>query len=137
MAAQCAYGVAHVERHTDRTFCGVRHLYRIVEEDHQPVASEAFQRPLVRLHEASHRGVVVTQHAHHLLGLRGLGERGEAAQILQWCTHGDDKCPEFAPDQQRDRLRHSRMFFQRGRDTIKLDAEALEPMLYYTQTCRG
>ena len=35
----------------------------------------------------AHRGVVLAQHAHDLLGLGGLGEGGEAAQVEE--DHGD------------------------------------------------
>ena len=37
--------------------------------------------------QAAHLGVVLAEHAHHLLGLGGLGERREAAQVEE--DHGD------------------------------------------------
>ena len=54
---------------------------RIVEEDHHPVAGETFERALVFMHQRAHRRVVFGEHAHHLFGLAGLGERREVPQI--------------------------------------------------------
>jgi len=43
------------------------------------VAGEALERALWR-DQRAHRGVVPAQHAHHLLGIRGLGKLRETAQ---------------------------------------------------------
>ena len=59
----------------------VGHRHRIVEEDHDAVAGEALEGALVVEDQPAHRGVVFAEHAHHLLGIGGLGERGEAAQV--------------------------------------------------------
>src|SRR5215207_77994 len=53
----------------------------VVEKRHQPVACEVLNRPLVGRDELAGHGVVLAQYAEHLLRLRRLGERGEAAKI--------------------------------------------------------
>ncbi len=58
-------------------------LDRIVEQDHQPVAGKLVQRAFVLVDQRAEAGVIVAEHAHHLLRLRGLGERREAAQIAE------------------------------------------------------
>ena len=45
------------------------------------LAAELLQRAAVGLDEAAHLLVVAAQHAHHLLGLGGVREGGEAAQV--------------------------------------------------------
>ena len=79
--------VAHRDRHADGALGGVGHRDRIVEEDHHAVAGEALERALVGEDEPAHLRVVLAEHAHHLLGLGGLGEGGEAAQVDE--DHGD------------------------------------------------
>ena len=54
---------------------------RIVEEHHHPVAGESLERAFVFVDQRPHRPVVLGEDAHHLLGLAGLGERGEVPQI--------------------------------------------------------
>ena len=73
--------VAHGHRHAHRTLHRVGHDDRIVEEDHHPVAREALEGALAGEHQRAHPCVILAQHAHHLLGLGPLGERGEAAQV--------------------------------------------------------
>jgi hypothetical protein len=44
----------------------------------------------VRHHQLAHCLVVVAEHPHHILGVGGLGEGGEAAQVQE---HDDDLAP--------------------------------------------
>src|SRR5206468_7368955 len=53
----------------------------IVEKNNKSIPCEAFQGPFETENQASHRRVVLPEDRHHLLGLRGLGEGGEPAQI--------------------------------------------------------
>ena len=69
---------------------GVVARQRVVEEHHQPVAGEPLERPLEAEDEVAERRVVLAQHRHDLLGLAGLGEGGEAAQVAE---HHDDLAP--------------------------------------------
>ena len=62
----------------------------IVEEDHDPVAGEVLQRPLVLHHQRPHRRVVAAEEAEHLLRLSRLGERREVAQVAE---HRGDLAP--------------------------------------------
>ena len=58
-----------------------------IEQDHHAVAGEMFDGSVVRHDRATEFGVVLAQHAHHLLRLGRLGEPGEAAQVDE--HHGD------------------------------------------------
>ena len=62
----------------------------IVEEDHHAVAGEALERALVLHDERAHLGVVFAEDAHDFLGLGGLRERGEAAEVEE---HDRDLAP--------------------------------------------
>ena len=81
------YTIAHRDRHAHCTLRGVRYLDGIVEEDHHAVAGEALERAFVLEDQLSHLGVVLAEHAHHFLGLRGLGERRESPQIEEHHGH--------------------------------------------------
>jgi hypothetical protein len=67
------------DRRAHRRQLVVRHRRRVVEEGHQPVPGEVLDRPCVRCNELADGAVVLPEHAEHLLGLRGLRERGEPA----------------------------------------------------------
>ena len=82
--------VAHGDRHLDGALRGVGTRERVVEEGHQAVAGEAVERPLVAVDEIAERGVVLAEHQHQVLGLDGLGERREAAQVAE---HDRDLLP--------------------------------------------
>ena len=75
--------VAHGHRHLDGALGGVGTRERIVEEGHQPVAREAVERSLEAVDEIAQRRVVLAEHQHQVLGLDGLGERREAAQVAE------------------------------------------------------
>ena len=82
--------LAHGQRHADGALGGIRHGHRIVEEDHHAVARETLERALVLHDERAHLGVILAEHAHDFLGLGGLREGGEAAQVEK---HHDDLAP--------------------------------------------
>ena len=63
---------------------------RVVEDNHQTVTGEPFERALEAEDEVSERGVVFTEHAHHLFGFAGFSERGEAPEVAE---HDDDFAP--------------------------------------------
>ena len=67
--------------HADGGLARIGHRHGVVEEDHHAVAGEALQRALVGEDQAAGRGVVVAQHHHDLLGLRGFGKGREAAEV--------------------------------------------------------
>ena len=56
---------------------------RVVEEHHQPVAGEPLQGALEAVDQLAERPVVLAEHPHDLLGLAGLGERREVAQVAE------------------------------------------------------
>ena len=56
---------------------------RIVEEHHHAVAGEALERALVVADQRAERVVIFAQQLHDVLGLGGLGEGGEAAQVAE------------------------------------------------------
>jgi hypothetical protein len=58
---------------------GDRH--RVVEEDHDPVAREVLERAPVSGDQLARRGVVLADHVDELLGLGGLRERREPAEV--------------------------------------------------------
>ena len=78
---QLVHRIADLQRHPDGALCGVVVWDRIVEEHHDPVAGEPLERALISVHQCPHRLVVLREHAHHLLGLAGLGEGGEVPHI--------------------------------------------------------
>src|SRR5271163_610528 len=84
---QTACGRAHSHRHVDRAVGRVGGWDGIVEEDHDAIARELIERPLVFRDEWPQRAVVFAQEVEHLFGLGGLGEGGVAAQIAK---HDDD-----------------------------------------------
>src|SRR5206468_804158 len=84
---QLIHAPAHHRGHPDRALGRVRDGHGVVEKDHHAVAGEALERALVLEDEAAHLCVILAEHAHHLLGLGGLGERREAAQVEE--DHGD------------------------------------------------
>ena len=61
----------------------IRAAQRVVEQHHQAVAQKAFQRAFVLVDERAEARVIFAQHGHDLLGLGGLGERREAAQVAE------------------------------------------------------
>ena len=73
----------HRDAHPQRPQRAVLAAHRIVEEHHQAVAREPFQRALEPEDQVAERVVVLLQHAHHLLRLARLRERGEAAQVAE------------------------------------------------------
>ena len=84
---QLGHPLAHGGGHPHRALRRIGHRHRVVEEDHHAVAREALQRRFRGHHELAHLGVILAQHGHDLLGLRGLGEGREAAKIEE--DHGD------------------------------------------------
>ena len=84
------HALAHRDRHAYGALGGIRHGNRVVEEDHHPVAGEALEGAVVRKDQLAHLGVVLAEHAHHLLGLGRLGEGGEASQVEE---HDGDLAP--------------------------------------------
>ena len=79
--------VAHRDRHPHRALRRVVAGDGVVEEDHEAVASEALECSLEAVDEVAQRAVVVGEHGHDLLGLHGLGERREPAEVAE--HHGD------------------------------------------------
>ena len=75
--------VAHLHRHLHAALARIGAGHRIVEQHHQSVAGEALQGALEGVDDAGETVVVLAQHGHHLLGLGGLGEGGEAAQVAE------------------------------------------------------
>ena len=69
------------KRHADRLQFVVLDRHGRIEQDHHAVAGEMLDRSVVLDDHAAELGVILAQHAHHLLRLRRLGEAGEAAQI--------------------------------------------------------
>src|SRR5256712_4276343 len=82
--------LAHGHRHAHRARGGVRAGHRVVEEREDRVPGETLERRLELEHERTKGVVVLAQHAHDLLGLGDLRERGEAAEIAE---HGGDLAP--------------------------------------------
>ena len=80
-AGELGDALPHRDGHAHRPRGRVGHRHRVVEEDHHAVAGEALERALVRQDQPAHLRVVLAQHAHDLLRLGGLRERGEAAQV--------------------------------------------------------
>ena len=81
---------AHRERHAQRAGLRIGHGHRVVEEHHHAVAGEALEGALVREDDLAHGRVILPQHAHDLLRLGGLGERGKATQVEE---DDDDLAP--------------------------------------------
>ena len=83
--AECNVGdaIAHLDCHPDGACRPIRTRDRIIEEDHQPVAGESLQRPLVLEDELAQGGVILAQNAHRVFRLNGLGEGCEAAQVAE------------------------------------------------------
>ena len=54
---------------------------RVVEEDHEPVARKVLERSRMGVDELARRRVVLADDVDQLLGLCGLGESGEPAQV--------------------------------------------------------
>src|SRR5689334_22413156 len=71
----------HLEGHPDRLLRRIVERHRIVEEDHDRIAREAFDRALVRSDEAAHDAVVVAEHTHHFFGIGRFAELGVAMQV--------------------------------------------------------
>ena len=84
---QLFHRIADLQRHPYSAFGGVVMRDRIVEEHHDAVTGEPLESALICVDQRSHRPVVLREHAHHLLGLAGLGERREVPQI---CEEHDD-----------------------------------------------
>src|SRR5690349_3846309 len=74
-------GIHHRERTAHSVLRRPLDRHGVVEEHHDRVAREAFERALMLEYEASERGVIGAQKFHHFLGLRAVGEGGEAAQV--------------------------------------------------------
>ena len=83
VGGQLADAIPHRDPHPDGSQGRVVAWHRIVEEHHQAVTSEPLQGPFEVEDELSERGVVGAQDGHHVLGLAGLRESGETAQIAE------------------------------------------------------
>ena len=75
--------LADVEGELDCALGVVGLDHRIVEEDHDPVAREVLERAVVGDNECTKRRVVQPQEPEHLLGLGGLREDGEVAEVAE------------------------------------------------------
>src|SRR5215469_16711356 len=84
---QLARLFAHRHRHLNRALCRVGDRYWVIEKNHDAIARELVERALELGNERPQRAMISAQEVEHLLGLRGLGERGIAAQIAE---HHDD-----------------------------------------------
>jgi hypothetical protein len=74
----------HRHRHPHRTLRRVVARDRVVEEHHDPVTREPFQRAVVRVDQRPDGPVMLAEHAHHLFGLTGLRERREVPEIGEY-----------------------------------------------------
>ena len=71
----------HGDAEANRPQGRIVHGQRIVEEHHDPVASEPLERAVVAHDEVAKGMVVLAEHLPHLFGLGSLGEGGEPAQV--------------------------------------------------------
>ena len=78
---QLREALLHLHGHARRAGGGILDRDRVVEDYQHGARAELLQGPAVRHDEAAHLAVVEAQQAHHLLGLGGVRERGEAAQV--------------------------------------------------------
>ncbi len=81
LRAERREALLHCERHRRGTASRLGDRERVVEEDQDPVAREAVDRPLVRVGDDAHRRMVVAQHRLHFLRLGMIGNGGEPAQV--------------------------------------------------------
>ena len=84
---QRANVVAHLDGHLGRAQARLMTGQRIIEQDHDAVAGKALDGSRMLVDETAERGMVLAQHRHHFLGLGGLRERGETAQVAK--QHGN------------------------------------------------
>jgi hypothetical protein len=75
--------LADRDRHPHRPGGVVLLELRIVEEDHDPVAGKVLEGALVLDDQPADRRVVAAQEPEHLLGLSGLRERREVAEVAE------------------------------------------------------
>jgi hypothetical protein len=73
--------LSHRERELRRLKLWLGNGHRVVEEHHEPVTREVLERSAVRHEELAGGRVVLTHDPDELLGLGGLGEGGEPAEI--------------------------------------------------------
>ena len=65
---------------------GWSHFTGSLNKTIRPSPAKLVQRALVLVDQRTETGVILAEHAHHLLGLRRFGERSEAAQVAEHDT---------------------------------------------------
>jgi hypothetical protein len=117
-----ADALSHRQRKLGRLELRLLDRRGVVEEDHQTVASEVLQRAAVPSDELARRLVVLPHDVDQLLGLRGLGERREPAQVE---VRDDDvravSSKKLLASVARDELRHLRREETRELRPLALD----------------
>ncbi len=111
----------HGQGHAHRPLPRVRHLHRIVEEDHQAVSREMLEGAFALQDEPAHLPVVLVEHTHDLLGRRRLREGGEAPHVHE--DHGD--LPAVALERILRASAHDELGELRGEESLEA-SQALE-----------